>query len=202
MIKTFMVGAIQTNCYVFFDEISKETMIVDPGYFEARICDFIDEQQLKPKCIYLTHCHFDHILGVKELKERYNIPVYASASEEMNLMNDAVNLSTYMAGECVKVHCDKVFFDNDEFEIGSTCFRVLETPGHTAGSSCLYADKMLFSGDTMFRDTYGRCDLPTGNEKQIVQSIKTKLLTLHGDTVVYPGHGETTTIAEFAELEL
>lgn len=202
MVQTFVVGAIQTNCYVFFDEISKDAMIVDPGYFDEKICEFIENNQLKLKCIYLTHCHFDHILGVKAIKQRYDVPIYAAALEELNLMNDAVNLSSYAIGETVKIPCDKVFFDNDEFEVGSVCFRVLETPGHTAGSSCLYSDKILFSGDTMFCDTYGRCDLPTGNEQQIIHSIKTKLLSLAGDTIVYPGHGDKTTISEFAELEL
>ena len=96
---------------------------------------------------------------------------------------------------------DKVFFENDEIEVGNLNFKVIHTPGHTSGSSCLYGDGMLISGDTLFKGTYGRCDLPTGNIQDIVKSIKMKLYELPSNTVVYPGHGETTTISNEKQSE-
>jgi len=195
MVKTFVVGAIQTNCYVFFDEISKEAMIVDPGYFDEKICTFIEEQQLKPRCIYLTHCHFDHILGVKELKKRYEIPVYAYRAEQEILENVDKNLSL-MIGMGFTAAADHYLNDGQILELGGFEIRVIHTPGHTIGSSCYYfeTEGVLFSGDTLFRCSVGRTDFPTGSMRQIHDSIHQKLFILPEETVVYPGHDQATDI--------
>jgi glyoxylase-like metal-dependent hydrolase (beta-lactamase superfamily II) len=197
-----MIGPIQTNCYIFFDEKSKEAMVVDPAYKDENIATFIDKNGLKVKFIYLTHCHFDHISGADWLRDRLKVPVISYHDEEKNLMDKDVNLSARMIGKPMKVKCDRVVFENDELEVGKYSFKVIHTPGHTAGSTCLYNGEILISGDTIFKNTYGRCDMPTGNQQNIINSIKSKLLNLPGNTIVYPGHGETTTIKEFSEIDL
>ena len=190
-----------TNCYIIFDEKSKETMVIDPAGNVNEIAEIIHILNGNLKYIYLTHCHGDHIAGVTELKNQCGgkVLIHRFDSEGLNDIN--INLSMIIDLPPIELEADSRIDDNDLIHLGELELKVIHTPGHTKGSSSLYCEKeaCVFSGDTMFCDTYGRCDLPTGNEKQIVHSIKTKLLTLPGDTVVYPGHGETTTIAEFSE---
>lgn len=199
MIKEIKVGALNTNCYIVYD--NGEAIIVDPGYKDARISDFIDSNKLKVKLIYLTHCHFDHILGAKWLSEKYNTPISCIDKEKDNISNEEVNLSLMMLGEKFTIECDKVFFENDEIEVGNLNFKVIHTPGHTSGGSSLYGEGILISGDTLFSDCFGRCDLPTSNMSQIIKSIKEKLYILPPETIVYPGHGESITIGKSNVLE-
>jgi len=196
MIKTFVVGAIQTNCYVFFDDVSKEAMIVDPGYFEERICSFIKEEQLKLKYIYLTHCHFDHIMGANWLKEQLGGTIACLDKEEENCKDKNITMGKAVFSKSITINPDKIFFENDEIQIGELNFKIIHTPGHTSGSSCLYGNGILIAGDTLFNGTYGRCDLPTGNIYDIRKSIKVKLFELPDNTIVYPGHGDITTIGD------
>lgn len=202
MIHKFTIGPIQTNCYIFFDEKSKEAMVVDPAYKDEDIVKYINKNNLRVKFIYLTHCHFDHISGADWLRDKLKAPIISYHIEESNIMDAAVNLSAHMTGEPIKVACDRVVFENDELEVGEYSFRVIHTPGHTSGSTCLYNGEILISGDTIFKDTYGRCDLPTSNQQDIINAIKGKLLKLPSGIIVYPGHGETTTIKEFSEIDL
>lgn len=196
MIKKFLVGKfIQTNCYVVFDEDTKEAIVIDPGDKNEKIVEYIKNNLLTVKYIYLTHCHFDHILGAKWLKDELNVPVACLDKEADNIKDEDITLVNQVISEHTNLEIDKLFFEGDEIQIGSLNFRVIHTPGHTSGSSCLYSEGMLISGDTLFKGTYGRCDLPTGNLYDILKSIKLKLFELPGDTVVYPGHGEETTIA-------
>lgn len=196
MIKKFLVGKfIQTNCYVVFDEDTKEAIVIDPGDKDEKILEYIKNNLLTVKYIYLTHCHFDHILGVKWLKDELNVPVACLDKEADNIKDENITLVNQVISEHKSFELDKLFFEGDEIQIGSLNFRVIHTPGHTSGSSCLYGNGVLISGDTLFKGTYGRCDLPTGNLYDILKSINLKLFELPGDTVVYPGHGEETTIA-------
>ena len=199
MIKQIKVGALRTNCYIVYN--NNEAIIVDPGYADEQISSFIDENKLKVKFIFLTHCHFDHILGAKWLKEKYSAPIACIDKEKDNINDENVNLSLMMLGEKFTIECDKVFFENDEIEVGNLNFKVIHTPGHTSGGSSLYGDGILISGDTLFSDCFGRCDLPTSNMSQIIKSIKEKLYVLPPETVVYPGHGEITTIGNSNVLE-
>lgn len=194
MIEQIKVGVLKTNCYIIYDE--NEAIIIDPGSCDKRITSFIDENRLKVKLIYLTHCHFDHIVGAMWLKEIYNVPIGCIDKELDNINDVNINFSLKMTGKGIAFLCDKVFFENDEMNVGRLNFRVIHTPGHTSGGSCLYGESMLISGDTLFSDCFGRCDLPTGNMGQIVKSVNEKLYTLPKDTTVYPGHGEITTIGE------
>lgn len=194
MIKQIKVGALHTNCYIIYD--NGEALVIDPGYIDEKISKFIDENKLKVKLIYLTHCHFDHMLGALWLKEMYGVDIACIDKETENLNNADVNLSLRMTGKKIAIKCDKSFCENDVINVGNLSFRVIHTPGHTSGSSSLYGDGILISGDTLFSDCFGRCDLPTSNFGQILKSVSEKLYVLPRETVVYPGHGDTTTIGE------
>lgn len=201
MIKSISVGIMPTNCYIVYDNEEKEALIVDPGYESEDVVKFIEDNNLKVKYIYLTHCHFDHILGATWLKEQLNSPIACLDKEAENLKDENVTMGKEILSKAITVSPDKVFFENDEIEVGNLNFKVIHTPGHTSGSSCLYGDGMLISGDTLFKGTYGRCDLPTGNIQDIVKSIKMKLYELPSSTTVYPGHGEFTTIGNEKQSE-
>lgn len=194
MIKQIKVGALHTNCYIIYD--NGEALVIDPGYIDEKISKFIDENKLKVKLIYLTHCHFDHMLGALWLKQIYGVDIACIDKETENLNNADVNLSLRMIGKKIAIKCDKSFCENDVISVGNLSFRVIHTPGHTSGSSSLYGDGILISGDTLFSDCFGRCDLPTSNFGQILKSVSEKLYVLPRETVVYPGHGDTTTIGE------
>lgn len=199
MIKQIKVGALATNCYIIYD--NNEAIIIDPGYIDERISKFVDDNKLNVKFIYLTHCHFDHILGAKWLKEKYNVQISCIDKELDNINDENVNLSLKMIGEKFNIKCDKVFFENDEIEVGNLNFKVIHTPGHTSGGSSLYGDGILISGDTLFSDCFGRCDLPTSNISHIMNSIREKLYILPPETIIYPGHGESITLGERIALD-
>lgn len=196
MIHKITIGPLQTNCYIVYDENTLQGMIVDPACEDVKITDYIEQNNIKIEKIYLTHCHFDHISGVNWLKEKYNVPVISFHGEAEGIKNKDINLSEYVTGKEVSVSCDKLVFENDEIEVGNYVFKVIHTPGHTSGSTCLYDGENLLSGDTIFADTYGRTDLPTANQHQMLKSVD-KLLNLPPDTKVYPGHGKDTTIEQF-----
>lgn len=187
-----------TNCYIIKDEISKETLVIDPGGEISKILDMLDALSAKVKYIYLTHCHADHMAVVDELRQKTNAKILIHRADEEGLKDDQINLATYIGLK--EIYIKNVFRvdDNDLIHVGNLKFQVLHTPGHTKGGSSLYCEqeKMVFTGDTMFRGTWGRTDLPTGSLEQIISSITNKLLKLPDDTIVYPGHGKSTMIRE------
>lgn len=199
MIHKITIGPLQTNCYIIYDENTLQGMIVDPACEHPKITEYVEQNNIKIEKIYLTHCHFDHISGVNWLKEKYNVPVISFHGEEEGIKNKDINLSEYVTGSAVSVTCDKLVFENDEIEVGNIAFKVIHTPGHTSGSTCLYDGENLLSGDTIFADTYGRTDLPTANQHQMLKTIN-KLLALPPQTKVYPGHGDNTTLEEFEKV--
>lgn len=187
------VGMIGTNCYLLYDEDLKEAIIVDPGDNAAFLAGSIDNLELKPVAILLTHGHFDHIGAVNELKDRYDIPLYVSKKDAEMIQNPNMN----MGGISVKVTEKDVLLEGcEEFELGGINFKVIATPGHTPGGLCYYisSEDVLLSGDTMFRYSWGRTDFPGGSAVDLMNSIKEKLLPLPEETVVYPGHEGATTI--------
>ena len=187
-----------TNCYIVQDETTKETMVIDPGGEANKIIEMLDVIEAKVKYIYLTHCHGDHIGGVNELKEKYGGKIIAQRNAAENLLNPEITLTRFMGVKDVIIEVDSRVDDNDLIHLGELEFEVLHTPGHTSGGSCLYCEteNLLFSGDTLFRGTWGRTDVPTGSLDDIINSITNKLMVLPDETIVYPGHGKSTMIRE------
>lgn len=187
-----------TNCYIIVDEETKEAMVIDPASHSEEIYEMLDILQAKLKYIYLTHCHGDHTGAVVDLQNKYGAKVLIERKESENLRNPEVTLNYYIGIPDIRLEEDSRIDDDDLIHIGELEFRVIHTPGHTNGSTSLYCEKenMLFSGDTMFRRTWGRTDLPTGSLIDIIDSITNKLLVLPDDTIVYPGHGKSTMIKE------
>lgn len=188
----------ETNCYIVQDDKTKETMVIDAAGDVDKIVEMLDILQSKLKYIYLTHCHGDHIGGVQELKERYGGKIVAQRQAAENLKDPNINLTTYIGNEGLSIEIDARVDDDDLLHLGELEFRVIHTPGHTSGGSCLYCEKeqLLFSGDTLFRGTWGRTDVPTGDFEAIIKSITKKLMILPDETIVYPGHGKSTMIKE------
>ena len=188
-----------TNCYVIFEEESKEIMCIDPAGDVDKIENLIKNVfKGKLKYIYLTHCHGDHIAGVNELKKRCGGKILIHRIDSEGLNNVDINLSEYIGLPEIELEADSRVDDNDLIHLGELEFRVIHTPGHTAGSTSLYCEKekCLFSGDTIFAGTWGRTDLPTSSREDIMDSIVNKLLKLPDDTIVYPGHGLSTRIED------
>ncbi len=187
-----------TNCYIIIDEKSKEIMVIDPAGDVEKIKKTIDILKGKLKYIYLTHCHGDHITGVKELKEKCGGKILIHRFDADGLNDKSVNLSLYIDIPEIELEADSRIDDGDIIHLGDLEFKVIHTPGHTKGGSSLYCEKekCLFSGDTMFRGTWGRTDLPTSSMKDIMNSITNKIMKLPDDTIVYPGHGKSTMIRE------
>lgn len=187
-----------TNCYIVEDEITKETMVIDPAGEVEKIIEMLNILNAKLKYIYLTHCHGDHTGAVVELKNKCGGKILIHRIESENLNNPQIALNDYIGVPEIKLESNSRVDDNDLIHIGDIEFRVIHTPGHTNGGTSLFCEKekLLFSGDTLFRGTWGRTDLPTGSLNDIINSITNKLLVLPDDTIVYPGHGKSTMIKE------
>ena len=187
-----------TNCYIIFEEKSKEIMIIDPAGDVEKLEEMINILDGKLKYIYLTHCHGDHIFGVTELKNKCGGKILIHRDDAEGLNDASINLTPYIRDEKIELEADSRIDGGDLIHLGDLEFKVIHTPGHTKGGTSLYceSEKCLFSGDTLFRGTWGRTDLPTGSLVDIMNSITDKLLILPDDTIVYPGHGKSTMIRE------
>ena len=187
-----------TNCYIICDESTKETLVVDPAGEVDKIIEIINILEGKLKYIYLTHCHGDHIGGVTELKQKTGGKILIHRFDAEGLNDKSVNLTQIIDMAEIELEADSRVDGGDLLHLGDLEFQVIHTPGHTAGGSCLYcaSEGLLISGDTMFRGSWGRTDLPTSDFFQIIDSITNKLMKLPDDTIVYPGHGKSTKIGE------
>ena len=193
------VGAIMgVNSYIVQDENSKETMVIDPGNCSEGLMEILDAMHVKVKYILLTHCHADHIGGVTKVKEKYGGKILIHRIDADGLRNPDINLSKHIGLDPISIEEDARLNGGDLIHVGDLEFKVIHTPGHTAGSISVYCEqeKMLFSGDTLFRGSWGRTDLPTSSFEDIINSITNKLMILPADTIVYPGHGKSTIIRE------
>jgi glyoxylase-like metal-dependent hydrolase (beta-lactamase superfamily II) len=195
------VGMLQCNCSIFGDEQSREAVVIDPGDDIEEIQLILAKHRLRVKAIVITHAHIDHIGGAQKLKALTGAPVYMNANDQE--LNDRLDVQAGWLGMETpeKASIDVDARDGDRLTLGAAEFHVLHTPGHTQGSISLWipAENKVVAGDTLFRDSIGRTDLPGGNPRQILQSIHEKLMPLDDGTVVIPGHGQITTIGRERE---
>jgi len=197
-IKVNAGGFMGINCYIIQDEETKETMVIDPGGSIGKIEEMLKVIDADVKYILLTHCHGDHMGAASELREKCGGKILIHRFDQEGLRNPSINLSSHIGIGDVSLEEDARVDDGDVLHVGNLQLKIIHTPGHTVGSISLYCEeeKMLFSGDTLFRGSWGRTDLPTSNMEQIMDSITNRLLVLPEDTIVYPGHGKSTIIKE------
>lgn len=195
-VHTLVLGALQTNCYIWEDEQTKSAIVIDVPDCADKIIDYAESQGIKITDIILTHGHFDHMLGLAELKEITGATLSVFEKTVPFLTEGGLNLGHHMGAKCRDAEADKILHDKDVIDFNKNQITVISTPGHTEDSICLLCEDVLMSGDTLFYRSVGRWDFPTGNAEQEIQSIKQRLLTLPDDTKVYPGHGAATTIGE------
>lgn len=196
-IKTCVLGPVSTNCYLIYDELDKRAVVVDPADNGSFILEKCKKFGITPEAVLLTHGHFDHIMAADEVRSAFGCKIYAAQEEEKLLLDPELNASVSMGGRQVSLRPDVLVQDGDVLELIGMEWKVIGTPGHTAGSICYYLseEEVLISGDTLFAGSFGRTDLPTGSMSDIVRSIAEKLLLLPETTMVYPGHGDPTTIS-------
>ena len=190
-----VLGMCQTNCYFVYREGSNKVIFIDPADYGEQIFKAMKDNGFEVAAILLTHGHFDHIWGCSRLRQLTSASVYAYEGEEALLQSAHLNVSAE-AGRACTVKANILLKDGEEVTIEDMTFKLIATPGHTQGSCCYYFEeaKMLISGDTLFEESVGRTDLPTGSMSTLVRSIKDKLFVLPDGVVVYPGHGDSTTI--------
>jgi len=191
------VGPLACNCSVIGDEVSREAIVIDPGDDVSEILGIIARNQLTVKMIVITHAHIDHIGGAQKLRAHTGAPVYMHAAD--SFLADQLAMQAAWVGMETPENpgIDTPAKEGDVLRAGSIEAHVLETPGHTPGSISLYLplESKVIAGDTLFRDSIGRTDLPGGDAAGIARSIRGKLYTLPDDTIVIPGHGDLTSIA-------
>ena len=195
------VGPLQCNCSIFGDEQSRDAIVIDPGDNIDQILAILGRHSLKMKAIVITHAHIDHIGGAAKLKAATGAPVHMNASDQELYDQLEVQASWLQMKTPERTSIDTEARDGDSLKLGEATFQVLHTPGHTRGSISLWipTENKLIAGDTLFRDSIGRTDLPGGDGRQILRSIRDKLLTLPDDAAVVPGHGVLTTIGRERE---
>ncbi len=190
IIKTFTAGPIDANNYLLID--GEEAVLIDCSEVKPEILKEIEGKKLK--YILLTHGHFDHVLGINGMREKTGAKVLVNKNDVVRIEESASIMRTFGVQGVETPHADGFINDGDIIEFGNTKIKAIATPGHTEGGICYLVDGKLFSGDTLFKNTVGRCDLAGGNFQKLSDSVKNKLFTLDENTVVYPGHGPETTI--------
>jgi len=190
-----VLGVCQTNCYFIYEDGKKQVIVFDPADQGEYLYNKLKENGFQVEAIMLTHGHFDHIWGLEALKNLSGAKVYAYEGEKELCEDASLNVSKGAGRACI-VKADEYVRDGAEITAAGMTCRLIATPGHTAGSCCYYFedDKILISGDTLFQESVGRTDLPTGSMSTLVRSVREKLMVLPEDVKVYPGHGESTTI--------
>ena len=194
-LKKLVVGDMSTNCYLVGNPDTKEMIIIDPGYDAPLIKKTVRESGYMPVAILLTHGHYDHIGAANELRRFYRIKIYAGRDEAELLSSVDFNLSE-MLGTPIELAADEYVGDETMTELGGMYVTTIYTPGHTRGSVSYFFPlwQLLFSGDTLFMESVGRSDFPTGNEGALIESIVEKLYMLPDGTVCLPGHGPATSL--------
>lgn len=200
---TLVVGQMQENCYLAYDEKSSDTLIIDPGDDADYIERIISDNKLVPRLIIATHGHFDHILAVLELKLAYNIPFSIHENDEFLVKNMALSTKHFLGIVTDPAPIvDSYLIQNEKVKIGENYLKIIETPGHTQGSICLYSkkDNLLFTGDLLFADGgVGRTDFSYSDATELKKSLQ-KIFKLPSKTQILPGHGRSSTLKEEIQL--
>jgi len=194
-IHTIVVGALQTNCYIL--QPNHGAIIIDPGDEPERIVRFLNDIKVEPSQIIATHTHFDHVLGVDSIRAKLNVP-FLIHRDDLSMLESMQNRVHQFMGFDVPPppKVDRYLKDGDLLNVGDETIRVLHTPGHSPGSISLSGDGYVFTGDALFNQSIGRTDLPGGDLKTLIHSIRERLFKLDDATTVYPGHGPETTIGD------
>lgn len=189
----YPAGMLKANCYIIFDEESRDGIMVDPGSEAGNILKLLMEKDINLKYIVLTHGHGDHIGGVVEIKEATKAEIMMSEKDDYLVHGGTQKMSPYFRN-IKEFNTDISVKDGDTFKLNGFSFEIIETPGHTPGGICIKVNDSIFTGDTLFKDGVGRTDFEYGSHQTLVNSIQKKLFIYDDTTKVYPGHEEPTTI--------
>jgi glyoxylase-like metal-dependent hydrolase (beta-lactamase superfamily II) len=194
-IKRLVVGPLESNCYLVADEETREGLIVDPGDEGERILKAVAEAGIVPRYLINTHGHIDHIGANNYLKgEIEDLKIGIHEADSRMLIDANENLSNFAGAKTTSPPADFLLREGDEIALGKGRLKVVHTPGHTPGGICLLGEREIFTGDTLFAGSVGRTDLPGGSMELLMKSLREKLMVLPEGTVIYPGHGEISTI--------
>lgn len=186
-------GMFESNCYVLWD--NKEGVVIDPGADKDRILNVLDKNSISLKYIILTHAHIDHMCSLDIIREKKNGHVVVHQDDAPALSDPLFNGSSFFSGEKRTFNKPEVKVSGGEtLEAGNMDMKIIHTPGHSPGCICIQAENCVFTGDTLFKGSIGRTDLGNGSFEDIINSIKSKLMVMDDDMIVYPGHGPSTTI--------
>ena len=194
-INQYVVGLMCTNCYVVINKDTREALVIDPGERSEFLIDKLKNDGVKPVAVLVTHGHFDHINGAEAFAEAFGIRIYIHEDDRETLSDIEMNASNWVNRQKA-YHADVFLKDEQELDLAGIHIRVLHTPGHTPGGCCYYLpyENVVFTGDSLFCQSVGRTDFKKSSHSALIRSVKAKLLPLPEQTIVYPGHEETTTI--------
>ena len=199
IIKNIVVGPLEVNCYILGCEDTKEAAIIDPGDNADEIISTIEKEGLNPKFIINTHAHFDHIGGVKVIQDHFKIDFILHEGDLFLVENASEQATAFGLKPISKPVVNKNATNGEKVNLGNKSITVIHTPGHSPGGVCYYSGNNVFVGDTLFAGSIGRTDLPGGSYDTLINSIKENLFPLGDSTIVYPGHGPSTTIGNEKE---
>ena len=199
IIKNIVVGPLEVNCYILGCEDTKEAAIIDPGDNADEIISNIEKEGLNPKFIINTHAHFDHIGGVKVIQDHFKIDFILHEGDLFLVENASEQATAFGLKPISKPVVNKNATNGEKVNLGNKSITVIHTPGHSPGGVCYYSGNNVFVGDTLFAGSIGRTDLPGGSYDTLINSIKENLFPLGDSTIVYPGHGPSTTIGNEKE---
>ena len=195
-IKRFISTVLDENIYLLSKK--QDCLLIDPGGDNiSEVVSYIKENKLNLLAILVTHGHFDHILSINELLDNFDVPIYIGKEDKEKLYDPSISLARIFNGTEYMINKDAKIVELNDNDVIFDDITVLHTPGHTSGSVCYYieSDKIIFTGDNLFKMAYGRVDFPTGDSYKMRDSLN-RLLKLDSDIIVYPGHGDSTTIGE------
>ncbi len=192
--RSFETGPLGVNCYIVWDKESRQGMVVDAGGNAPELLQFIASEKLQIHFLINTHGHGDHIGANDVLRDALGVPLRIHEADRSMLLDAKKNLSAFMGVPVVCRAAEETLQDGQELCFADARFKVLYTPGHSPGGICLYGEGLLFSGDSLFAESVGRCDFPGASESQLIKALQMKVMILPPETRVYPGHGPATTI--------